>query len=135
MSSNLVHVKLVNGDELICALIYEDDEFYIFGEPMNMEERVNSSSGSTVTVLVKYVHVNDAKEVVINKSHVITLLPVHSIIEKYYTVSKIYNEKYVEPNILKEIEKVSAAMEDVLFTPPAVSNDTILKSTSNNTIH
>lgn len=135
MSSNLVHAKLVNGDEIITVLIYEDDECYIFGEPMALEQRLNTISGSNVTVLVKYVHVNETKELLISKSHVITVLPVHSIIEKYYTISKIYNEKYVEPNMLNEIEKVSAAMEDILYTPTPKANEVKIKSTSNNTIH
>lgn len=134
MSSDLVHVKLINGDELITYLIYEDDESYIFSEPMAVEQRVNSVSGSSVTVLVKYVQVNDNKEVVINKNHVILVTPSNSIIEKYYFISKMYNEKYVEPNMLSEIEKVSAAMEDILFSPTPKS-ESKLKSTSNNTFH
>lgn len=136
MSTDLVHVKLVNGDEFIASLIFDDEECYIFGEPMAIEQRVNTMSGSSVTVLVKYIQVNSNKEIIISKHHVLLVIPVDSVIEKYYVVSKIYNDKYVQPNVMNEIEKVSAAMEDVLYSPPSKSSEeSKLKSTSNNTIH
>lgn len=133
MSSNVVHVKLINGDEIVTHCIYEDDDIYIFGDPMAIEERINSSTGASVTVLVKYV--NSKHEIEISKNHVIVVAPVDPIYERYYNVSKTYNEKYVQPNSLNEIEKVTSAMEDILFSPTKPVTETNIKSTSNNTIH
>lgn len=135
MSSNVVQVKLINGDELVTHFIYEDNDSYIFGEPMLIEERVNSTTGATVTVLVKYVQLKSDAEIEISKNHVIVVAPVDPIYERYYLISKTYNEKYVQPNSLSEIEKVTSAMEDILFSPPKPVSETSIKSTSNNTIH
>lgn len=134
--SVVVNIKLINGDDIIAKLVHEDDMGYIFEEPMVIEERVNATTGSSVLVLVKYVHTNDMGTVELRKEHVIVVTPVQDIFEKYYHISKIYSAKYVEPNVLTEIEKVTAAMEDALFSPEKLSSSkSELKSTSNNTIH
>jgi predicted GTPase len=134
--SIVVNVKLINGDDLIATLVHEDEIGYIFEEPMVIEERVNSATGASVLVLVKYVHTNDLGTIELRKDHVIVVTPVQTVFEKYYHVSKIYSAKYVEPNVLSEIEKVTSAMEDVLLSPEKVtSSKSQLKSTSNNTIH
>jgi len=134
--SIVVNVKLVNGDDLIAKLVHEDDYFYIFEEPMIVEERVNSATGASVLVLVKYVHTNDLGTIELRKEHVIVVTPVQPVFEKYYHVSKIYNAKYIEPNVISEIEKVTSAMEDVLISPERVTRSkSELKSTGNNTIH
>lgn len=134
--SIVVNVKLINGDDIIAKLVHEDDFGYVFEEPMVVEERVNTSTGSSVLVLVKYVHTNDLGTIELRRDHVLIVTPVHDAFEKYYHVSKIYNAKYIEPNIISEIEKVTAAMEDVLISPEKVTSaKSQLKSTGNNTIH
>ena len=135
MSSDIVQVRLINGDELVTRCIHEDDECYIFGSPMLIEERINSTTGATVTVLVKYVQLNSTQEIEISKNHVIVVAPIDPIYERYYNISRTYNEKYVQPNALSEIEKVTSAMEDLLFSPPKPNTEIKIKSTSNNTIH
>lgn len=134
--SSVVHVKLINGDDLIAKIVHEDDMCYIFEAPMVVEERINNVTGSSVLVLVKYVHTNDAGTIELRRDHVMLVAPVQPVFEKYYHISKIYNAKYVEPNVLAEIEKVTAAMEDVLIAPEKVTHSkSELKSTGNNTIH
>ena len=134
--SDIVHVKLVNGDDLVAKLIHEDKQTYLFETPMVIEERINNSTGSSVLVLVKYVHTVELGAVEIKKEHVITVSPVQPVFEKYYYTSKLYNAKYIEPNILSEIEKVTTAMEDVLISPEKVTPSKVeIKSTGNNTIH
>ena len=134
--SDVVHVKLINGDDIVAKLIHEDTKGYIFESPMVVEERVNNITGTSVLVLVKYVHTGDNSNIELKKDHVLIVSPIQEVFEKYYYVSKLYNKKYIEPNIISEIEKVTAAMEDCLISPENIAaSKSKLKSTSNNTIH
>lgn len=132
--SDIVHVKLINGDDLVARLIHINDEVIVLEAPMVVEERENSMTGASVLVLVKYVHSKD-NAITVRRDHVITSGDVHPIFEKYYNISKVYYEKFVEENIYSEVEKVTSAMEDALFSPPKAETKSELKSSSNNTIH
>lgn len=135
----VVFAKLTNQDDVFGLLVGESKNTYIFRDLMVVEERVNSSTGSTVIVLVNYSKFHDTEkrenDVEISKNHVIFCTEVTGEYERYYHISRTYYTKYVEGNMISEIKKVTDAMEDVLYSPPSKPVATTLQSTANNTIH
>jgi len=130
------YIKMINGEELIARVVHEDEECYIFSEPMIVEQRT-TASGSTIDVLVNYVNMSDDKDIEIQKSHIIFVANLANEYEKYYSISKTYYSKYVRPNLIEEVTKVTDAMEDVLFNPSPKPKESKIVSTSanNNTLH
>lgn len=135
----VVFAKLTNQDDVFGLLVGESKGTYIFRDLMVVEERVNSTTGSTVIVLVNYSKFhnkeNSENDVEIKKEHVIFCTEVTGEYERYYHISRTYYTKYLEGNMISEIKKVTDAMEDVLFSPPSKPVETTLQSTANNTIH
>jgi len=135
----VVYAKLINNEEIFAYLVGMSNDSYIFRDCMILEERMNSASGSLVTVLIDYFKYVDTesknKDIHIEKSHVIFCKEVSHEYERYYKISRIYYDKYVEPNSHNEVKKVTDAMEEVLYSPPTKPAASELKSTANNTLH
>lgn len=133
----VVYVKLINNEEIFGYLAGESKDTYILRDSMMIEERINSSSGSPVIVLVNYVkfHTVDTKyrDVEFKKSHVLFCDSVSGEYERYFKISRTYYDKYVDSTHINEIKKVTDAMEDVLYSPPKPVTE--LKTTANNTLH
>jgi hypothetical protein len=135
----VVYVKLINNEEIFGYLAGESKGTYILRDSMVVEERVNSTTGSPVIVLVNYVkfHTNEIeyRDIELKKEHVLFCENVSGEYERYFKISRTYYDKYVGNTHLNEIKKVTDAMEDVLFSPPTKPASTELRSTSNNTLH
>lgn len=130
-----VLIKMINGDELIATVIYEDDNMYIFHEPMALVEKL-TPEGSVVDVLTNYVSMAESFDVTIQKSHVICVNTLAENFQRYYEISKQYNAKYIRPPRLKEVDKITNAMEEILFSQPKKIIETKVPSSSaNNTLH
>jgi protein tyrosine phosphatase len=135
----VVYIKLVNNEEIFGYLAGESKETYILRDSMMIEERINSSTGSPVIVLVNYVkfHTTETqyRDVEFKKSHVLFCENVSGEYERYFKISRTYYDKYVDATHINEIKKVTDAMEDVLYSPPTKPASTELKTTANNTLH
>jgi len=130
-----VLVKMINGDELIATVIYEDENMYIFHDPMALVEKV-TPEGSVIDVLTNYVNMADTFDVEIKKSHVICVNMLAENFQRYYEVSKVYHAKYIRPGRLKEVDKVTNAMEEILYAPPTKIKEVKTTSKANsNTLH
>lgn len=110
----IVHLKLVNGDDLLAGFISETSNTYIINHPLVVDER-ETVSGAHSIVLSKYVQLTGNDDIEIKKEHVIFCTTVEHEFEKFYTVSRSYNAKYIDKQIATQVEKVSNAMEDVLM--------------------
>lgn len=108
---DVVHIRLLNGDELIAYVVGEDDSTLILESPLVVEERVDQTTGGSNIILSKYVLFNDSSEVPIRKDHIITRTKVMKPIARFYKNSLVYNEKYINKAVIAEIEKVNAQME------------------------
>lgn len=130
-----VLVKMINGDELIATVIYEDENMYIFHDPMALVEKV-TPEGSVIDVLTNYVNMADTFDVEIKKSHVICVNMLAENFQRYYEVSKVYHAKYIRPGRLKEVDKVTTAMEEILYAPPTKLKEVKASTKANsNTLH
>jgi hypothetical protein len=116
MKLRVYHAKLVNGEDI---LGYYDGEMgdsgHRFYDPMVIEERTNPNTGNAVMVLNQYAPYGVREEILLPALHVLFVTPVSEEYENYYRISKTYNKKYIYPAQLKEMKKVTEAMEEVLF--------------------
>lgn len=130
-----VLVKMINGDELIATVIYEDENMYIFHAPMALVEKV-TPEGSVIDVLTNYVNMANTFDVEIKKSHVVCVNMLAENFQRYYEVSKVYHAKYIRPGRLKEVDKVTTAMEEILYAPPTKLKEVKASTKANsNTLH
>lgn len=134
--SSAVLIKMINGDELIAEIIYEDDSMYIFHEPMALVEKI-TPDGSVIDVLTNYVNMAKEFDVEIKKSHIICVNLLAENFQRYYEISKVYHKKHIRPGRLKEVDKVTDAMEEILFSPAKKITEPKMSvtSTANNTLH
>lgn len=133
------HAKLVNGDDILGYHTGEIEEMgYRFYDPMIIEERVNPNTGNAVMVLNQYSPFGMREEILLPASHVMFVTPVANEYENYYKISKTYNKKYVYPAQLKELNKVTEAMEDVLFNKDSKSSNLVkikASKSANSSLH
>lgn len=130
-----VLIKMINGDELIATVIYEDENMFIFHDPMALIEKV-TPEGNVVDVLTNYVNMAESFDVEIKKSHIICVNTLAENFQRYYEISKVYHAKYIRPGRLKEVDKVTDAMEEILFSPTKKVKEIKVSATSTaNTLH
>jgi len=102
---------------------------------MALVEKV-TPEGSVIDVLTNYVNMADTFDVEIKKSHVICVNMLAENFQRYYEVSKVYHAKYIRPGRLKEVDKVTNAMEEILYAPPTKIKEVKTTSKANsNTLH
>jgi hypothetical protein len=131
MKLRVYHAKLMNGDDI---LGYYDGQLeqgcHRFYDPMLVEERLNPNTGNAVMVLNQFSPFGIREEILLPTSHVLFVTPVSDEYENYYKISKTYNKKYIYPAQMKELTKVTEAMEDVLFNKEAKTSKLVKLKTS-----
>lgn len=132
MKLRVYHAKLINGDDILGYYDGQIEESgHRFYDPMIVEERINPNTGNAVMVLNQFSPFGEREEILLPASHVVFVTMVSEEYENYYRISKTYNKKYVYPAQMKELSKVTDAMEDVLFNKDAKSKLVNIKSTKN----
>lgn len=109
-----VHLKLINGDDIIAYLHNENDFDYILRSPLVLDEKEDEYSGRSVIMLAKYVHIPGDDLLSLKKSHVILMSDLPDEFVNFYDISLEYNKKIIEPSVLKQIDKAANAMRDIL---------------------
>lgn len=127
-------IKMINGDELVAIVIHEDDNSYIFRDPMALAQRI-TPQGETIDVLANYIDMSDNIDIEIKKEHVICVTTLSREYERYYEISKTYNAKYIKPGLIEKVVKVTDAMQEILFAPPSKLTVDIKQQSANNTLH
>ena len=133
MKLRVYHAKLANGDDILGYYDGQIEESgHRFYDPMIVEERVNPNTGNAVMVLNQYSPFGEREEILLPASQVLFVTMVSSEYENYYRISKTYNKKYIYPAQMKELNKVTEAMEDVLFNKDAKSQLVKIKTSTKN---
>lgn len=112
--TDIRHIRLLNGDELLAKFIGETEIELNLEDPMTITDSTDEANGLGTLALTKYVPYNDSKALVLKKYHVLTNTSVTPEFERYYNTSIAYNDKYVNPGVLREVGRVSRAMENIL---------------------
>ena len=108
-TTNVYHIRMINGDELISKVTKKTKTRIFLDEPLAVEEFKNNETGVSNIVLSKFL-LSKENKTDISAAHVLTISPVIKQVEDYYTVSVDYNNKLVEENKLIEIEKITKFM-------------------------
>lgn len=109
-----VHLKLINGDDIIAFLHTENEINYVLRNPLVLDEKEDEYSGRSVIMLAKYVHIPGDDLLTVKKSHVILMSDIPDEFANFYDISLEYNKKVIEPSVLKQIDKAANAMRDIL---------------------
>jgi hypothetical protein len=112
--TNVIHLRLVNGDEIIGDWIGIDDQNqFRIKHPMAVSE--NIAQGVSQVVLSRYIMFMDWEILPIKPEHIMTYSPVIPEMEAYYQNSVVYNQKVVMNNVMDELKKVNGVMESMLY--------------------
>lgn len=125
---NICHIKLITGEDLLGGVDDHTKDTVLISAPYVVEERINSSSGSTVMVLAPYAAYGPSKDIWFQDSHILFMTPANDEYKKFYLASKKYNEKYLQPAQMKELNKIVDAMEEAVDKKAHTSNIVRLSS-------
>ena len=114
-TADTIHMRLVNGDEIIAELHEITDNEIRVMKPMVVSEKEDPRSKTGTIILSKYVLFNDEEYVGFQRIHVVTLTDVMEEIKSYYKNSVDYSTKVIEPIVKREIMKVNNMMEQILY--------------------
>jgi hypothetical protein len=114
LNGDVIHLRLVNSDEVIGELEKVEDNLVYIKRPMIVDEREDSHSKNVNIVLTKYVLFNSNTSVPFKVEHIITRTNVLPEISTFYFNSIKYNEKFIEPLIVKDIQKTNDMIEEFL---------------------
>ena len=127
---NICHIKLITGEDLLGSVDDHTKSTVLINGPFVVEERINSSSGSTVMVLAPYAAFGTSQDIWFQDSHILFVTAVNEEYRKFYLASRKYNEKYLQPAQMKELNKIVHAMEDAVDKKAHASNIVRLSSIS-----
>jgi hypothetical protein len=119
---NICHIKLITGEDLLGSVDDNTKDSVLINAPYVVEERINSSSGSTVMVLAPYAAYGPSQDIWFQDTHILFMTIASDEYKKFYLASKKYNEKYLQPAQMKELNKIVEAMEDVVDKKAHTSN-------------
>ena len=109
------HLRLINGDEVIGAVLGENDGNITVDHPLVVcAEHTEQGSYLALKKFLPY-----SKENIINfqKGHVISVTDLHDDIIKYYFLSLRYS-KISEDSTLKSIQSLNDSFEQMLTSQP-----------------
>lgn len=137
--SEVIHIRLINQDEIIGQIYTEDDTRVFIRNPLIVEEKIDAKTNQSMVVLSRYILFHDVP-IEFKKTHIVTFSGVLPEIEDYYFNSLEYNRKIIEPKILGEIRRINATMvsyltdeeEDEIETMTVPVEHLVLSS---NTVH
>ena len=114
MPNEVVHLRLINSDEIIGELTGTTDDMLLIQKPMLVSEVTDDKTKLSTIVLSKYVLFDENQEIPFKKVHVVTQTHILEEIKSYYYNSLNYNARFVEPVIKKELAKVNNIMKGIL---------------------
>ena len=127
---NICHIKLITGEDLLGSVDDHTKDSVLISSPFVVEERTNSSTGSTVMVLAPYAAFGPSQDIWFQDTHILFMTTASDEYRKFYLASKKYNDKYLQPAQMRELNKIVDAMEDAVDKKAHASNIVKLSSIS-----
>lgn len=129
----IYHIKLINGQEIMGTI--NDDEPTVVYEPMLIEDRQDMDTGRLYTVLTDFIPFSDENHFVVLPSNIMCKVPLNKGSSHYYKVSKLYNRKLLKEEQMKELQKITDAMEDALTSKKSSVSEIVRISSANSSFH
>jgi len=109
---NVKHIRLVNGNELIGEVLFEDEDFVLIDGPLLVNE-MESDLGSAL-MLNPYIPYSQNTCCQIKTDHIVTVTDLHPVMIKHYTLSLKATNR-LNQKILDEIDRVNQTMEALMM--------------------
>ena len=110
MNKKIGHFRLSNGDEIISSYTKTKTGYKLY-EPAVVDEAM--FNGQSSIVLARYL-LSEDNTALLSANHVMTFSNVNVVVRNYYLNSVAYNRIYIYENMLKEIERVSTTMKQLV---------------------
>lgn len=106
------HMRLINGDEILCQIGKETDNEIVVKYPLVISEKVEKKTGKSNIVLSKYT-LSKNSNLNLKQTHIVTKTRVHDEVENFYKSSLDYSKNVLEPNQLAEMQDVADMMNEM----------------------
>lgn len=130
MTQNIQHIRLINGDEIIGDILDVYENTILISCPLIVSEK-RTSTGSTSTILTRYLPFSSNDICEISKTHIITITDIHEEMIKFYYHSLRISYEY-EEQMIAQVKDANIRMEASMMDDVAISNKT---SSSSNSLH
>jgi hypothetical protein len=127
----IVHLKLINGDDIIAKQIADNEREMTIINPLVIDEREDEYAGKSMILLTKYVH---AEQITINKMHIIIIADLPQSFVDFYNTSVEYNKKFIEPNVEEQVNKAVDMMQNIIHNRIDKIKFALIQA-NNNTYH
>ena len=114
VTGEVIHLRLINADEIIGELDKVEDEKVYLRRPMIVDVREDPKTRSVNIILTRYVLCDKKASIPFKAEHIVTNTGVLPEISEFYFNSLEYNERFLEPQIIGDIEKVNHSMREFL---------------------
>lgn len=128
--SNIQHIRLINGEEIIGDIVSEDD-CQIWVEGALAVQSASTTSGRSAVVLNKFVPFSNSNLCCLSRQHIICTSELHDVIKQYYHNSLYFSVQSTN-SLIEELIEVNTIMEDAIFEQASSS---IQKHKGNQTIN
>lgn len=138
----IIHIRLVNGEEVIGALANKTDSSLFISHPLVVDQ-VAGDDGKYRIVLNNYLPFADEKICEFINPHIISVTNLHPEVERYYSLSLKMAERY-DSLMLNEIKNNNDAIDDYISSGSSgykqiqeddLDEDWLGHDLSSNTIH
>ena len=112
MTSDILYLRLVNGDQIAAKFVADSDHFLTVEYPMLVDHR--SVDGTPAINLIKYLPFNTDQYLDLQKSHVVVMSVVNTAFAQYYYNSVHYHALHVQPQTDANLVEINKTLESVL---------------------
>jgi len=111
---DVIHIRLVDGTQIVGRYIEENRNNIIVEMPMLIETRLKRENAGII--LNKYNGFSEEDTpVAFKKAHVISHQFVHDEFSKFYENSIRYNDLYVETNTIENMRRANQLLQDAMM--------------------
>lgn len=112
MKDNIYHIKLINGDDILGAVVSEDEKFAYISDPMKISE--SGENGFTSMILNKYMPFSQEPIINIPISYIMVIKKIDPDFAIYYHRTLEYHQKYITRLTHDNIVEANITMERLL---------------------
>jgi hypothetical protein len=110
---DVVHIKIIDGQEIIAELGDEESGILVLKNPMKVEERL-TESGSTAIIMSRYNIFSNNEFMVLDLDKVISYTKVHKTMNEYYFSSVDYCKRFIDDKIVNDLARSNKAIQKKL---------------------
>lgn len=110
----IVLLKLLNTEEVLGELIYENDDVVHLSNPLAIQLEKEYQTGITNALLVDYAPHSKQEIYVFKNTHIISKIEMNESMSEYYEKSLLYNKKIYDKKVKSSIQIAISQLDTII---------------------